>query len=104
MHRVGERPALGRRRGYGDERELVPMAFSQGTLRWDYPGDRRKEYLISPSVWSDPEPPQLHLEHTSTCTEFKCPNSVSLWLWLTDIQREKCSKQVKMIIRNRSFR
>lgn len=32
-HGVGERPALGRRRGYGDERELVPTASSQGTLR-----------------------------------------------------------------------
>lgn len=56
MHGVGERPALGRRRGYGDERELVPMASSQGTSRWDYPRDSRKEYLISPSVWRDPGP------------------------------------------------
>lgn len=32
-----KRPALGRRRGYGDE-ELVPMASSQGTSRWDYQG------------------------------------------------------------------
>lgn len=32
-HGAGERPALGRRRGYGDERELVPMVSSQGTLR-----------------------------------------------------------------------
>lgn len=103
VHGVGERPALGRRWGYGDEAEMVPMAFLQGTSRWDDPGDSGKEYLNSPSVQRNTGPFQLHLEHTFTCTEFKCPDSASLWLWLTDFQREKCSKQVKMTVRNWSL-